>query len=308
MGARARRGRLDRPVVARGVRRPGRDAAPAGDLLRGVRAGRRARAGSGIVGEGLLGPTIMHFGTDEQKQRFLPEDRERRGALVPGLLASRTRAPTSRTSRPGPSWSRATGSGSITGQKVWTSLAHWAQWCFVLARTDRERPAHRGISYLLVPMDQPGIEIRPIVQITGTPSSTRCSSTARARPRITSSARSTAAGGSRWARSPSSAARRRSASSSASRTSGTRSCGARGELGRASDPVLRQRLADAWIGLEIMRYTALRGLTAMAKGEVTRETSITKLYWATLHRELGELAIDVLGPYGRDRRRRRRTT
>ena len=70
-----------------------------------------------------------------------------------------------------------------------------------------------------------------------------------------------------------------------------------GELGRASDQVLRQRLAKAWIELEIMRYTALRGLTAMAKGEVDRETSISKLYWATLHRKLGELALDVLGPY-----------
>ena len=61
--------------------------------------------------------------------------------------------------------------------------------------------------------------------------------------------------------------------------------------------MVRQRLADAWIGLEIMRFTALRGLTAMAKGETTRETSISKLYWASLHRRIGELALDVLGPW-----------
>jgi alkylation response protein AidB-like acyl-CoA dehydrogenase len=60
--------------------------------------------------------------------------------------------------------------------------------------------------------------------------------------------------------------------------------------------VLRQRLAQAWAELEIMRYTALRGLTAMAKGEVTRETSISKLYWASMHRRLGELALAALGP------------
>jgi len=68
-------------------------------------------------------------------------------------------------------------------------------------------------------------------------------------------------------------------------------------LDRSSDPVMRQRLAQAWIELEIMRYTALRGLTAMAKGEVTRETSISKLFWGSMHRRLGELALDVLGPW-----------
>jgi len=71
-----------------------------------------------------------------------------------------------------------------------------------------------------------------------------------------------------------------------------------GQSGRGADPVLRQRLAQAWIELEIMRYTALRGLTAMAKGEVTRETSISKLFWGTMHRRLGELALDALGPWG----------
>jgi alkylation response protein AidB-like acyl-CoA dehydrogenase len=69
------------------------------------------------------------------------------------------------------------------------------------------------------------------------------------------------------------------------------------DLGNASDPVLRQKLADAWIGLEIMRFNALRGLTAMARGEVTRETSISKLFWASLHRGIGELGLAALGPW-----------
>jgi alkylation response protein AidB-like acyl-CoA dehydrogenase len=68
--------------------------------------------------------------------------------------------------------------------------------------------------------------------------------------------------------------------------------------GRGADPVLRQRLAEAWIGLEIMRFNALRGLTAMARGDVTRETSISKLFWANLHRSIGELGVDALGPWG----------
>ena len=87
---------------------------------------------------------------------------------MPGLLASRT--PGSDLANIGTRAELEDGRREewvVSGQKVWTSLAHWAEWCFVLARTDRDAPRHRGISYLLVPMDQPGIEIRPIEQITG---------------------------------------------------------------------------------------------------------------------------------------------
>ena len=150
----------------------------------------------------------------------------------------------------------------IDGQKVWTSLAHWAQWCFVLCRTDRDAPKHKGISYLLVPMDQPGIEIRPIVQITGTSEFNEVffdGARTAARERRRRGERR--AGRSRWARSRSSAARRRSASSSASRTSSHAIIAAAQRRGVIDDPVMRQRLADAWIGLRIMRYNALRTLS-----------------------------------------------
>jgi alkylation response protein AidB-like acyl-CoA dehydrogenase len=69
------------------------------------------------------------------------------------------------------------------------------------------------------------------------------------------------------------------------------------KTGRSSDPVVRQRLAAAWIGLRIMRYNALRSLTSMARGDITPQTAIHKLYWASFHRQLGELAVDVLGPH-----------
>jgi alkylation response protein AidB-like acyl-CoA dehydrogenase len=261
-----------------------------------------ARAGGpgrvGIVGEGLIGPTILHFGTEEQRRRFLPkiasgEELWCQGYSEPNAgsdlanLATRAELVDGAS---GPEW-------TVTGQKVWTSLAHWSDWCFVLARTDKDAPRHRGISYLLVPMDQPGVEIRPIVQITGTSEFNEV---------FFDGARTPADhvvgevnGG--WRVAMGTLAFERGAL-----TLGQQLAFANewreivrraGELGRDDDPVLRQRIADAWIGLEIMRFNALRGLTAMAKGEVTRETSIGKLFWANLHRGIGELGLTALGPW-----------
>ena len=261
-----------------------------------------ARAGGpgrvGIVGEGLIGPTILHFGNDEQKHRFLPkiasgEELWCQGYSEPNagsdLANISTRAELVESAN-GEEW-------VISGQKVWTSLATWAQWCFVLARTDRDAPRHRGISYLLVPMDQPGIEIRPIEQITGDSEFNEVFFDEARTP--SDHVVGDVNGG--W----------RVAMGTLAFERGALTLGQ--QLGFANewreivtrvhkrhgapDPVLRQRLAQAWIELEIMRYNALRGLTAMAKGEVTRETSISKLFWGSMHQRLGELALDALGPW-----------
>jgi alkylation response protein AidB-like acyl-CoA dehydrogenase len=129
-----------------------------------------ARAGApgrtGHIGEQLLGPALVMFGTDEQRKRFLPGILAGTTMWCQGysepdagsdLASVRTRAVLG-----------SDGQWHIDGQKVWTSLAQFAQWCFVLARTDPESERHRGLSYLLVPMDQPGVTVRPIVQLTGT--------------------------------------------------------------------------------------------------------------------------------------------
>jgi alkylation response protein AidB-like acyl-CoA dehydrogenase len=255
-----------------------------------------ARAGGpgrvGIVGEGLLGPTLVHFGSPAQQARFLPPILSGEAIWCQGysepdagsdLAGVRTRA------RPdGDEW-------VVTGQKVWTSLAHWADWCFVLCRTDAEAARHRGLSYLLVPMKQAGVEIRPIVQLTGTSEFNEVVFDG-ARTERGNVVGEVNAG---WQVAMGTLAFERGASTLGQQlqfenelrhiTTVARANGA------ASNPVIRQRLARAWLGLAIMRYHALRSLPALERGEVTPATSIHKLYWATFHRELGELAVDVFG-------------
>jgi alkylation response protein AidB-like acyl-CoA dehydrogenase len=261
-----------------------------------------ARAGGpgrvGIVGEGLIGPTILHFGTDEQKRRFLPkiasgEELWCQGYSEPNAGSDLANISTRAELVDGPSGQE----WVVSGQKVWTSLAHWAEWCFVLARTDRDAPRHRGISYLLVPMDQPGVEIRPIEQITGDSEFNEVFfDEARTRADLVVGEVN---GG--WRVAMGTLAFERGALTLGQQLSFVNEwreiLGRARESGRAADPVFRQRIAQAWIELEIMRYTALRGLTAMAKGEMTPVTSISKLFWATMHRSLGELALEALGPY-----------
>lgn len=117
------------------------------------------------LGEELLGPTLIAYGTPEQQQRFLPAIRDVtelwcQGYSEPGAGSDLANVSTSAV-LDGDAW-------VINGQKVWTSLALQSQWCFVVARTEPGSSRHKGLSYLLVPLDQPGVEIRPIIQLTGT--------------------------------------------------------------------------------------------------------------------------------------------
>jgi len=258
-----------------------------------------ARAGGpgrvGIVGEGLLGPTIVHFGDDEQKRRFLPGILDGseiwcQGYSEPNAGSDLANVQT-RAELEGDEW-------VIHGQKVWTSLAHWAQWVFVLCRTDRDAPKHKGLSYLLVPMDQPGIEIRPIVQITGHSEFNET---------FFDGARTAAAnvvggvnGG--WRVAMGTLAFERGASTLGQQLAFENELveitrRAKGN-GAAADPTVRQRLADAWMTLRVMRFHALRTLPMLERGEIAPATSIHKLFWAGFHRSLGELAVDVLGADG----------
>ena len=258
-----------------------------------------ARAGGpgrlGHIGEGLIGPTLIHFGSPEQQQRFLPairlgEELWCQGYSEPNAGSDLANIAT-RAERDGDEW-------VINGQKVWTSLAQWSEWCFLLARTDRDAPKHKGISFLLIPMDAPGIEIRPIVQVTGTSEFNEV---------FFSDARTAAdlvVGGENngWKVAMGLLAFERGASTLGQQF------GFQSEFreildvarrtGRASDPLWRQRLADLHGRLEIMRWNSLRMLTNADKPELSGEGYISKLYWARLHRDIGEVFVDLLGVDG----------
>ncbi len=123
-----------------------------------------APLGVNLIGHGILAPTLLHFGTESQKRRFLPgilsnEEVWCQGYSEPGagsdLASVRTRA------------SPESGGYRLNGHKIWTSFADRARWCFVLARTDADAPKHRGLSFLLVDMRAPGVRVEPIRQLTG---------------------------------------------------------------------------------------------------------------------------------------------
>ncbi|MER7950716.1 acyl-CoA dehydrogenase family protein [Streptomyces sp. NPDC096079] len=247
------------------------------------------------IGEQLLGPTLIAFGTPAQRERFLPrivsvEEQWCQGYSEPDagsdLANVRTRA-----ERDGDDW-------VVTGQKVWTSLAHEADWCFVVARTEPGSTRHHGLSYLLVPLDQPGVEIRPIVQLTGTSEFNEVFFDG-AR---THASHVVGAPGDGWKVAMATLGFERGVSTLGQQVGFRRELEAVIALARrngaAGDPLIRDRIARAWIGLETIRFNALRMLDGVAAGAPGPEASIGKIFWATWHRELGELAMDVCGAAG----------
>jgi len=255
----------------------------------------RARAPGrvGHIGEHLLGPTVIAFGTDEQKQRFLPpiaraDELWCQGYSEPNAGSDLANAQTKAVLE-GDEW-------IITGQKTWTSLAHYSDWCFALCRTDPDAPKHKGLSYILVPMNQDNIDIRPIEQMTKTSEFNEVFfDGARA-------ARDNVVGGvnNGWKVALATLGFERGASTLGQQLGFQNELNSIIDLaksnGAASDPVMRQRLADAWMGLRIMRLNALRMLANTPEtGALGREAMIMKLYWATWHQNLGKLAMDVLG-------------
>ncbi len=248
----------------------------------------------GHIGEQLLGPTLLAFGTEAQKQRFLPGIKLGRelwcqGYSEPNAGSDLANVQTRAERDP------ATGEWVITGQKTWTSLAQGAAWCFVVCRTS-VAPRHKGISYLLVPMRQPGVSIRPIEQMTGTSEFNEVffDGARTAGDNIVGDE------GGGWKVAMATLGFERGASTLGQQLAFANELreifAVARRRGADRDPLIRQRLTQAWMGLRIMRLTALRTLSAAHTGQLSRAALTSKLYWATWHRDLGKLAMDVLGP------------
>jgi alkylation response protein AidB-like acyl-CoA dehydrogenase len=258
-----------------------------------------ARAGGpgrmGHIGETLTGPTLIAFGSEEQKARYLPgilrgEDFWCQGYSEPNagsdLANVKTKAVFDEVSQ---QW-------RITGQKVWTSLAHESQYCFVIARTDPESVGHKGLGFFLMTLDQPGVEIRPIQQLTGTSEFNEVFFD----EAVCDAADIVGAPGDGWKVAMGLLGFERGVSTLGQQMLFQNEFDdiiriAR-ENGAAKDPVIRQRIADAHVGLRIMRFNSMRMLSGGGDdGTLQKEAMIYKLYWATWHRNLGKLAMDVLG-------------
>lgn len=260
-----------------------------------------ARAGApgrmGHIGEGLTGPTLIAFGTQAQKDKYLPgivagTEFWCQGYSEPGAGSDLANVKTKAR------FDEAKGKWIIDGQKVWTSLAHESDYCFVIARTEPGSVGHKGLGFFLLNMNQPGIEIRPIEQITGTSEFNEV---------FFDAAECDAddivgAPGEGWKVAMGLLGFERGVSTLGQQMLFQNELDevvrvAR-ENGAASDPVIRQRIAQSHAELKIMRYNSMRMLSGQSgsDGGLQKEALIYKLYWATWHRNLGELAMDVLGP------------
>jgi alkylation response protein AidB-like acyl-CoA dehydrogenase len=246
-----------------------------------------------VFGIQMVGNTILQWGTDEQKAHFLPriisgEDLWCQGYSEPnagsdlGNLGCRAELD-------GDEW-------VINGQKIWTSAGHLADWIFVLARTDADVVKHKGISFLLVPMSQPGVEVRPIEMITGDSEFNEVFFTDARCPK------ENVVGGvnNGWAVAMTLLGYERGEAAATFpimfRAELDRLVELARDRGRDQDPLVRQGLAWCHSQVEIMRYLGMRTLTKFLAGQHPGpDASVFKLFWSEYHRKVTELSIDILG-------------
>jgi alkylation response protein AidB-like acyl-CoA dehydrogenase len=247
------------------------------------------------IGIELAGPTLLAFGNEAQKKRFLPDIAAGKTIFCQGF------------SEPGAGSDLASvrtkgrlenGSWIVNGQKIWTSLAHISDWIFVVTRTEEGSKGPKGLTFLMMEIDQPGIDIRPIRQINGDAEFNETFFTDATCPADSL----IGAVGEGWKIAMGLLAFERGVSTLGQQMA------FRNELdvlvaaakanGAAKDPLIRQRIAKAEIGLRLMRYGALRMLSNTDHSKVDGAALTYKIQWATWRRSLGELAMDVLGQMG----------
>ncbi|MBN8484921.1 MAG: acyl-CoA dehydrogenase family protein [Sphingomonadales bacterium] len=247
------------------------------------------------IGIELAGPTILAFGSEEQKRRFLPDIAAGKTIFCQGF------------SEPGAGSDLASvrtkgrlenGEWVVNGQKIWTSLAHISDWIFVVTRTEEGSKGPKGLTFLMMEIDQPGIEIRGIKQINGDAEFNETFFTDARCPEDSM----IGAVGYGWKIAMGLLAFERGVSTlgqqMAFRNELDELIAAARANGAANNPLIRQRIAKAEIGLRLMRYGALRMLSNTDHSKIDGAALTYKIQWASWRRSLGELAMDVLGQAG----------
>ena len=247
-----------------------------------------------FLGISLLGPALIHHGTEEQRRRFLPpmlsgDEVWCQGFSEPGSGSDLASLKTS---------ARLDGDEFVLdGQKVWTTFGPWADWIFVLARTDA-KDRYGGISFILVKLDTPGVTVRPLRQITGESEFGEVFFEEARVPR----AYLVGGLGEGWKIAMTVLAYERGAVALAYSTRYARDLAALAAACRAigrSDAVVRDKLARLVVENEVMRANGVRMLANLADGKIPGpEASIEKLYWSELDKRFRETALDLLGPGG----------
>ncbi len=244
----------------------------------------------------MLGNTLLMWGTEEQKQHFLPralsgEDVWCQGYSEPDAGSDLANVG-AKAVLDGDEW-------IINGQKIWTSAGHLANWIFLIARTEPDLPKHRGLSFLLVPMDQAGVEVRAIKMMSG-PSEFNETFFADAR---TPKEHIVGNRGDGWRVAMTLLGFERG------KDAATAPIGFGGEVerlfdlarehGRAHDPLIRKRLVEAYERVEVMRFMGYRALTKFMAGDAPGpDAAVTKIFWSEHHRTTTELAMEIMGTSG----------
>jgi alkylation response protein AidB-like acyl-CoA dehydrogenase len=262
----------------------------------------RARAPQPANGLGIsiVGPTLIHHGTEEQKKRYIPKILNADEIWCQGFSEPNSGSDLASLQ------TKAVLDGDdfvVNGQKIWTSMGQYADWCILLVRTDSNAPKHRGISFLLVDMHSPGITVRPLKQITG---NSEFNETFFDNVRVPKQ-NLVGALNDGWRVAMTTLTYERGISSLATQVRIKQQLDAmvdyacttrRNGHTLSQDPVLRQSLAAAHIRVEIMLLNLYRGITSRLRGQAPGpEASLDKLYWSEMDKWMQELGMDLQGPY-----------
>jgi alkylation response protein AidB-like acyl-CoA dehydrogenase len=246
-------------------------------------------------GVSMLGPTLMKLGTPEQQRRFLPRIRTAEDLWCQGFSEPNAGSDLANLQ------TRAVLEGDhfvVNGQKVWTSMGHVADWCFLLVRTDPAAARHKGISFLLVDMRTPGITVRPLRQITGEAEFNETFFDNVRVPKQNLVGKLNEG----WSVAITTLAYERDLLTFIRHISLRNALHRLVKLvqarGKGADPVVRQKVAELWIGEQALQLNGYRSLTKILRGgQPGPEGSTSKLFWSQLDQELALAATQVIGPY-----------